>query len=667
MPRSGQSQLTPSHVLQLRVPYGTRLSPDGRWVAYVERTTAASRHTYREELRVVDAVTGAVRVAVPKLDAEGAPAWAPDSRTLVFATRLVDATGLWRLRIETGKVEQLTIVDGNARAVSVSPDGRRVAFLHTPLPGMDELGTADEVPVARVMTRIDDKQDGRGFRDGAFSQLMVLDLATGRKRSLTSGDADVADPAWSPDSRQLAFVSNRSARADVQRPHADVYVVGAAGGRIRALTSAMGPKHAPAWSPDGRRIAYMGHRGFPDAVENLHVWIVDASGGKPRDLMAASDLMCGDSLLTDVDDVDGPPPAPLWSPRGDRLFVLASQRGETQVWEVTVANGAARPRTAGRHGICQLSQSRGASRWAFVRRTPTEPGDVFVATAGGTGRRSRMVPGAGVKQLTKLNTWLRRYRLPVPEEIRVKCVPGHEVHGWILRATGAPERRPTVVAIHGGPYLMYGWSFFFEFQMLASQGYHVVFTNLRGSAGYGRNFMRALVGNWGHSDHEDLMRVTDTIERLPFVDAARIAVAGGSYGGYLTAWAIANTQRFKCAVSMRGVTNLFSMFGTCDIGPELLPEFEGQLPWHSFDRWWRVSPLARAGAIRTPLLLLHGEQDHRCPIGQSEELFTALRVLGREVEFVRFPGESHALTRSGRPRARAEHLRRTLGWYQRKL
>jgi dipeptidyl aminopeptidase/acylaminoacyl peptidase len=214
---------------------------------------------------------------------------------------------------------------------------------------------------------------------------------------------------------------------------------------------------------------------------------------------------------------------------------------------------------------------------------------------------------------------------------------------------------------------MYGWSFFHELQMLASHGYHVFFANIRGSAGYGRDYMRAIVGKWGIRDYEDVMRVADMIEAQPFVDRDRIAIAGGSYGGYMTSWTIGHTRRFKCAISMRAVNNLVSMFGTSDIGWDLSNEFDAHWPWESIERYWRVSPLAHVGNVRTPLLILHSDEDHRCPVSQAEEMFTALRLLGRDVEMVRFVGESHGLSRGGRPHNRLERLRRILDWFDRKL
>jgi len=662
MPRSARPRLAPADLARLRLPVDARIAPDGRWVAFVERRAMVAENANRGELRLLEIATGTVHTWTRDAD-DGAPTWFPDSSGVVFVSNRGGNSSLWRIGRTERTPSPLIGTTGRIRAPRVSPGGRAVLFLQSPAP-------APETQVALKITRLDHKQDGGGFRAGAWTHVHVLDLRTGRTRQLTRGEFDAADPAWSPDARHVAFVASRHAAADRLRPHADVLVVPSSGGRVRAITSNMGPKHSPSWSPDGRTVAFIGHAGFPDTIENLHVWVVPADAKRPaRDLTPGADLMCSELVLSDVDDVGSTPAPAVWSPRGDRVLVLASQDGATNLWEIPVRNGGApRPRSTGRHTLTQFSQSSNGRRWAFVRRTPTSPGEVYVATttAGAAGRS--LIKGAKTQRATTLNTaFASRIRLAEPEEIRIPRAGGGTLHGFVLRAPQAPARGPLVLMIHGGPYASYGFNFMLEFQLLAAHGYHVAFLNLRGSAGYGREFMRALTGKWGHTDFEDLMRVTDTLEQLPFVDPARIAIAGGSYGGYLASWAIAHSQRFKCAISMRGVSNLVSMFGTSDIGPELLPEFEGQAPWASIDRWWRISPLAHAAAIRTPLLLLHPENDLRAPVSQSEELFTALRLLGRDVEFVRFPGESHGMSRSGRPQPRIERLRLILDWFDRRL
>ena len=690
MPRP--ARLEPHDLASLRLPMDARLSPDGRSVVFVEQRLDWERDATRRGLRRIDVESGQVTTWTDGAHRDESPMWLADSRTIVFVSDRGDVQGLWRLR--DGEPQLLVRLPGRITSPRPSPDGRRIAFLYTPPGTTTTVVTrgAMATPAARVrrIVRHGYKREGIGYRDGAYTHVWVFDMATRRTRAVTTGDWDDIAFDWSPDGRRLVFVSNRIPRADVQAENSDLFVVGAGGGTPRPLTRFRGPKHAPAWSPDGRTIAFIGHARFPDAVENMHVWVVPASGGKARDLMDGIDLDCSDALITDVEDAPDLAPAPLWSPRGDRLFALASRDGAVNVWEVGLRGGLVRQRSFGRHGIRSLSQSRDGRHWAFVRRDATEPGDVWLVTATGATARPALdagrpaaanasiaslpvrpeyaIPGARVERATGYGATLRKRRhLVVPEPFAIPCTAGHTVHGWMLRGQSAPRRGPLVIMLHGGPYSMSGWSYMHEFQVLAQRGYHVASVNLRGSIGYGRDFMRALFGTWGSRDFEDLMRVADVLEGLSFVDPERIGLSGGSYGGYLAAWAISHTRRFAAAIASRGIYNLPSMLGTSDTGPELLQEFEGQAPWESIERWWRVSPLAYAGNIRTPLLLLHAESDLRCPISQAEELFTALRLQDRDVEFVRFLGENHHLSRSGRPQSRVARLQLIADWFDRKL
>lgn len=664
MPRR-RTPVTRHDIASIRSPSEPRSSPDGRFVVYVETHNDLDRNTRFQNLCLVDVENGRERRLRRGRHRDTSPRWLPDSRRIVFVSDHGGCTNLWILDLDAS-AQALTDLAGEVESPCVSPDGTRVAFLFT------AHRAEDSPPRPRRTRRLGYKYDGDGFRDGARTHLWCLDLRTRRRRPLTSGDFDVASPTWSPDGRSLAFVSNRIPRADVLSQNSDIFVVAASGGRVRQLTRKRGPKSAPSWSPDGTRIAYFGHTGFPDAVENTHVWAVGLRGGAARDLMPDADLFCKDRLIGDTRDVTEDTSPPVWSRDGARIAFLATREGATNIWEVPSRGGRPQQRSHGAHHIPEFAGSLDGRHWVFVCITPTSPGEVFLASASreaDAGGASPTVSGARVRRLTRLHDLWRAGRvLPEPREFRIACVGGHHLHGWMLRAGGrSRRRRPAIVMLHGGPYAAYGWSFSLEFHVLAALGYDVVFANPRGSVGYGRTFMRALVGKWGTIDYEDLIRLADTLERTPGVDPKRIAIAGGSYGGYLANWTVAHTRRFRCAVSMRGISNLVSLFGTSDIGVRFTREFEAQAPWESIERYWRASPLAHVQNVETPLLLLHPEEDQRCPVSQSEEMFAALRWLDRDVELVRFPGESHAMSRSGRPQSRVERLRILADWFARRL
>jgi dipeptidyl aminopeptidase/acylaminoacyl peptidase len=297
------------------------------------------------------------------------------------------------------------------------------------------------------------------------------------------------------------------------------------------------------------------------------------------------------------------------------------------------------------------------SRIAACAGDPSSPGEVLLVEAG-----TELV-------LTDANPWLRERFLAEPERHVFTASDGLEIEGWLLKPDGFdPSRRhPLVLEIHGGPHGQYGWAFFHEFQVLAGQGFLVLATNPRGSDGYGEPFRMACVRDWGGRDYEDLMTALDQlIARTGFVDEARMGVGGGSYGGFMTNWIVGHTDRFAAAVTMRSISNLVSEISQHDI--VLWGEIEmGPLPWPDPDELWRRSPIRYVRDMCTPLLILHSEMDLRCAVSQAEELFGAMRLLGKEVEFVRFPGESHDLSRGGRPDRRIERLRRISGWFERYL
>jgi dipeptidyl aminopeptidase/acylaminoacyl peptidase len=286
---------------------------------------------------------------------------------------------------------------------------------------------------------------------------------------------------------------------------------------------------------------------------------------------------------------------------------------------------------------------------------PTDPGDVFG------------LDGADERRLTTVNeALLASLDLATPEPLEIVGAGGQPIQGWFLPGRGR-GKRPLILEIHGGPHALYGNAFFHEFQVLAANGYHVLYTNPRGSKGYGEQFCSEIAGGWGNLDYQDLMAATDLIVQRPDVDAERLGVAGGSYGGYMTNWIVGHTDRFKAAVTMRCLSNFVSFYGTSDIGPWFAArELQGLLH-DQIERYWQLSPLAHVTKVNTPILILHGEQDLRCPQEQAEQWFISLRRLGKTAEFVRFPEESHDLSRSGRPDRRLLRLGQIVGWFDRFL
>jgi dipeptidyl aminopeptidase/acylaminoacyl peptidase len=648
--------LTPEDLSEFRWVDHVRLSPGGDLVAYEVTWADVDARQNRGRVAVSGIEPGA---AVRELSGAGkrdhSPEWSPDGRQVAFLSRKGARDQLFVALAEGGESRQLTSIAEGVLAARWAPDGRSLAFVarvlgdpdavvDDPRPAESE-EQARRAPVARVVRRLDYKRDGVGFADGRCTHLFVVPTGGGEARQLTSGAWSVEGFSWAPDGAALVVAGDAEADADLHR-RSHLYVVDLEGTRRDIVSTP--PMLAPTWSPRGDLVAYL-TTAHDDGGRQERVWIVPAAGGEARCLTAAFDRSADGGVITDMRGAHGA--RIQWSAAGDRVFFLASGPGIAQLHSVDLAGQVRLELSAEKRVVYDFDVS-GATVAACVS-DPASPGEVLVA-AGGQERR-----------LTDANPWLRERYVALPERHLFTAEDGLEIEGWLLKPPGfdPAAKHPLVLQIHGGPHSQYGWTFFHEFQVLAGMGFLVLLVNQRGSDGYGEAFKRAVVRDWGGRDHGDLMTALDQlIERTGFVDEARMGVAGGSYGGFMTNWIVGHTDRFAAAVSMRSLTNLVSEYAQHDIVLWGVLEM-GPPPWPDTDELWRRSPIRYVREIRTPLLLLHGEMDLRCAISQAEELFGALRLLGREVEMVRFPGESHDLSRGGRPDRRVERLRRIAGWF----
>ncbi|MHB8611527.1 MAG: prolyl oligopeptidase family serine peptidase [Candidatus Dormibacteraceae bacterium] len=586
------------------------------------------------------------------------PEWSPDSRRLAFISKVGPADQLFVLDIAQGETRQLSWVPDGVSSPLWSPDGTRIAFvgvvLSDPEAVVDDPRPPDardqlrRSPVARVVRRLDYKHDGQGFVDGRYHHLFVVSAQGGSVTQLTSGAWDVTGFDWAPDANRLAVSGNAEPGADLQR-ELNLYIVDLAGNLHRfggGFNLA-----APAWSPRGDLIAFIAPNG-KDAGFLERLWVVPLTGEGPRCLTANFDQAVTDSVITDMRAGHGS--RLCWSSDGERIYFIASGPGVTGLYSSDL-EGNVHQEAGGQRRIFDFDMSSGVV--AFVASDSSQPGELHILTQGAEAR------------LTDLNPWLHERHIAQPERHQFTAPDGWVIEGWVLKPEGLdPEKvHPLVLEVHGGPHGQYGWAFFHELQVLAGRGYVVLYLNPRGSDGYGERFRREVVRDWGGKDYADLMSALDQlIERTGYVDTNRLGIGGGSYGGYMTNWAIGQTNRFSAAVSMRSISNLVSEYSQHDIVLWGVLEL-GPPPYPDLDELWRRSPIRYVRNIRTPLLLTCGEMDLRCAISQSEEMFGAMRLLGKTVELVRFPEESHDLSRNGRPDRRVERLRRIAGWYERFL
>ena len=540
------------------------------------------------------------------------------------------------LDLRGGEPRRVTSLKNGAGACTWSPDGAR--FACTTRTGPTDRRARPRESDVRHYVNAAYKFNGAGWFDDRRSHVWIVDAATGAATQLTDGDAwNDSDPQWSPDGRRIAFVSNRSGRESEFDRNSDVWVVPVTGGTPVRVSDHPEQDGTPRWSPDGRTIAFVG---VAKEGERARIWLAPSAGN-------------GASTEAGAADFDLQPQEMEWAPDGRALVFGAQTRGETQLFRLDLASRRVRPLTSGPRAARRASLAPRGGMMAYTANDFTHLDEVYVARTNGTGER----------RISAANDSLHaRLALQPVERFSYKSVDGMDIDGFVVKPLGfrAGAKYPVVLNIHGGPAGMYGVDWYHEFQVYAAKGWGVVFLNPRGSTGYGHAFTRAIAGEWGGKDYDDVMRGLDAaLARNDWMDTTRLGVTGGSYGGYLTNWIVTKTNRFKAAVTLRSISNFVSDEGTRDGAYGHEDDFGGDL-FQRFDTYWERSPLKYVQNVRTPILILHADNDFRVPLEQAEQWFRALRRFDRPSELVIFPRDNHDLTRTGEPK----HLVESLDWQQ---
>ena len=541
----------------------------------------------------------------------------------------------------------------------ISPDGGRL-LLEFRQKDADALAREDDESkeklgiVARRITRADFRMDGAGYLPEERWHVWAVDVDSGEATQRTSGEYDEQAPRWSPDGKTIAFISNRSEQPDLTRELDDVFVMPLEGGEPLRLPTGEGGKMGLRFSPDGKHLSYVGSPGTGNWWRNNRLWVVASDGSSQARELTDSHIHVSNSTVGDV--ADRPLTAPIWSPDADCIYFQASQHGNTMLKRVDL-QGHVQDLLADDGVFSNISLSEDGQTLAYVWGTVDEPGQIWCSDVGGSERR----------QLTEVNRqWLDEIELGEVQTVWIKGQDDNDLQGWILTPPEFdPSRQyPSILEIHGGPWLQYGNIFMHEFYVLAAQGYVVHFCNPRGGHGYGETHGKAIQQSWGDRDYTDVMAWSDYVAGQPYIDATRMGLAGGSYGGYMTLWTVAHTERFAAAVAQRVVSNLLSFWGSSDVG--LLfeePWAANCAPWEALDAYWRQSPMKSIANVKTPTLLIHSEQDMRCHPEQGIQAFLALKRLGVETELILFPEESHGLSRGGRTDRRVARLEHIMRWF----
>jgi dipeptidyl aminopeptidase/acylaminoacyl peptidase len=642
--------MVPQDVFELTGVADPRLRPGGREVAYVVWWIDPEEKDYRSAIWLVS-VDGstAPRQLTSGAKRDSSPRWSPDGSRLAFtSSRGEEKTAqLYVLPLAGGEARKITSLKEDPSEPAWSPDGTKIAFAaRVRNDAYEEEDDRKRAP--RRFTRLSYKLDNVGWTGDRRTHLFVVDVdGGGEPVQLTTGDFEDGTPAWSPDGTSIAFISARDDDWDIKLA-SDVYVVDAAGGEPNKITRTDGGCGSPVWAPDGSLIAFTYSEGTMDWPRHGQIAVIAPGGGESR------------VLTTDLDRNCTPHPPlrdPLWD--GEKIVFAVEDGGNTHVYAVAPRGGAPERLVAGEQAITGFDAANG----------------VVVHTASSATTLPELFSGG--RQLTRHGARFADGRsLSTPERYTARSEDGSEVDCWIVRPAGFEEGRryPTLLSIHGGPFTQYSTGFFDEFQVYAGAGYAVVYANPRGFSGYSEDWGRSIRGpsndqgpGWGTVDYQDLTAAIETaVERFDFVDADRLGVLGGSYGGYMTSWIVGHTNRFKAACSERAVNNLVSAYGSSDVFWAFAGQF-GSLLYEDLDAWVKHSPSTYASSIETPLLIMHSENDLRCSVEQAEHLFITLRLAQKDVEFVRFPVEGHELTRSGSPTHRVQRFEILLDWFDRYL
>jgi len=650
--------LTPDDVASFAFVSDAQMAPDGTRVAYVVRHMDVEKNEYRSAIWMVPAAGAGEPVQFTSGRTQDVgPRWSPDGRWLAFLSDRSSekkegrkpAKQLFIVPAAGGEARQLTTFADECSEPAWSPRGDALAVV---VKDAEQGSEQDGAP--KVYDRIRYKSDEGGHFDLRRKHLWIVCLDSTPARRITDGDWDDSAPAFSPDGGRIAFVSNRSGERD-KNTVADIWTVAFDATDARRITPEQGTYGNPSWSPDGARIGCYGmEEATGSSGRNVRMWSFPSSGGMGTDLLGEWDRTVGSVVMSDMRGQAQTIP-PVWTPDGSRVHFVATDQGTANAYSVSSSGGDLRALTLGAHQIVSVTFDREVSTFAAIRATATEPGEVVAGD-----------PGGALRPLTRMNSSFVSSRwIAQPERVEFEGAGGWRIEGWLMKPRGFdPSRRwPLVLEVHGGPHAAYGNAFFHEFQVLAGRGYAVLYLNPRGSHGYGDRFVQACIGDWGGDDYTDLMAGVDHALTFGWVDPRRLYVTGGSYGGFMTNWIVGHTDRFRAAVTQRSISNNVSAFGTSDIGWHFWECEHGATPWRDAQKLVERSPLTYVENVKTPLLILHAERDLRCPIEQAEQLFVALKVLGKEAVFVRYQDDNHDLTRGGKPRNRIDHCRRIVDWF----
>ncbi len=665
-----QRAISDSDLFLFRWVANPQISPDGRQAAYVLVTVNAKHDGYETSLWIAATDGGSPPRRLTAGPHDAAPRWAPDGTTLAFLRPKDGHAQLYLLSLAGGEAQQLTDLPKGASAAAWSPDGKTIAFTSTTTP--EDLAKKDTTEKPKSDVRIVTQAEFRGDDEGYFDPAEHAHIWTvpagmpgdepAKAHQVTSSAFDEEAPQWSRDGARIYFVSDRKKESYYYPPDANVYSVPAGGSAMDTVVDINGPVFGAALAPDGKAVAFRGWINPRAARSYNQSDLFVSRDGQAKNLTADYDFDMGSDVIGDqAPPRGGGGSSPnIWTADGKAVIVTTTEHGRSNLVRFDAQTGAREAMTTGDHAVLSYTATPDGRRFVLTMGDPTHLPDVYALDA----QTKRLT------QLTHVNDSLfAKLQLVTPEDFWYPSFDGKKIETWIMKPVGfTPGKKyPLILNIHGGPHTAYGYIFFHEMQVMAARGYVVVYPNPRGSTTYGQEFGNIIQYRYPGDDYKDLMVAVDSVIRRGYVDSTKLGVTGGSGGGLLTDWTVGHTHRFAAAVSQRDVADWLGFWYTADF-TLFQPSWFRSTPFRDPQEFLARSPVRYADSVTTPLMFILGDADLRTPPTQGgEAMFRALKYLHKTTVQVRFPGESHELSRSGKPVHRVERLQHILTWLDKYL